>query len=114
MQRTSVSDPPETLYPSFFAPSADVFEWDPVPGVAFYQVYILTVPAPGQPPLQVVEQRVTQPRFSANLGVSPPGTQYMFRLEAYNASGRRIGTFNHYYKDGSGGWFEFRVVPRPG
>jgi hypothetical protein len=96
-----------------YVPSADTFEWDPVPGAASYQAVVLTVPRPGQPPLQVIEKRLTQPRFSPGLGVSTPGTQYMFRVEAYNEANKHIGTFNDYYIDGSGGWLLFTVIPPP-
>ena len=112
-RRTTVSDPPESFYPSLYAPSAEIFEWDPVPGAAYYQVFILTVRGIGQPPLNVIEKRLTQPQFSPGLGVSPPGTEYMFRVEAHNAAGKLIGTFDNYYKNGSGGWLQFRVIPPP-
>lgn len=112
-RRMNVSDPPEFFYPSLHAPSAEIFEWDPVPGAAYYQVFILTVRGIGQPPLNVIEKRLTQPQFSPGLGISPPGTEYMFRVEAHNAAGKLIGTFDNYYKDGSGGWLLFRVIPHP-
>lgn len=112
-RRTNTTDPPENFYPSFYAPSAELFEWDPVPGAAQYQVVILTVRQTGQPPLHVIDQRVTQPRFGPGLGISPPGTHYMFRVEAYSPENKHIGTFNNYYKNGSEGWLSFRVVPPP-
>ena len=33
--RTNISDPPESFYQERRAPSADIFEWDKVPGAAY-------------------------------------------------------------------------------
>lgn len=112
-RRTSVSDPPETLYQTFYAPSAQLFEWEPVPGAAFYSVTFLLQDRQGGPYLDRINERIAATRYSPALRVTSGGAFYSFSVEAFSAANQLIGHFQNYYKDGSGGWFTFRVLSRP-
>ncbi len=112
--RTSVGDPPETTYASFYAPAADVFAWEPVPMAAYYEGAILLQERGTNRRLDTRSFRVTAPSVTPQLPVSPPNTYYGFMVNAYDAGGQLIGVYMRYYRNGSGGWFEFVVLPRPG
>ena len=117
--RASTNDPLETLYQSFYAPSAEVFEWDPVPGATSYAVYFdleegdpKNLASTKRIDLKSISTGLT--RISPKLGVTGPNRFYMFMVQAYNAEKELIGNFRNYYKNGDGGWFEFRVRAGPG
>jgi hypothetical protein len=109
--RTSTTDPPETLYQSFYAPSAEVFAWDPVPGAAYYEAWILLQDRGTGRRLDTKSYRLTTPILSPQLAVTPKDAHYMFSVNAYDSAGRLIGVFQNYFRNGSGGWFEFSVLP---
>ncbi len=112
--RGSVGDPPEITYESMYAPSAEVFAWEPVPAAAYYEATILLQERGTDRRLDTRTFRVTAPSIAPQLPVSPPNTYYMFMVNAYASGGELIGVYTHYYRNGSGGWFEFVVLPRPG
>ncbi|HEU0204550.1 MAG TPA: carboxypeptidase-like regulatory domain-containing protein [Burkholderiaceae bacterium] len=112
-RRTYAQSGPEKLYPSFYAPSAELFVWDPVPGATSYEVTILLVQRRGDRPLDIKTFEVPGTSVRPGLSVTPPNTFYMFRISAYGPSRKLLGVYQNYYHDGSGGWFEFTVVPAP-
>ena len=111
VQRTSAGDPPETLYKGNYGPSADNFEWDAVPGASYYQVYFLLADRNSNAKVENKSDRTIAPQYSPNLNITSPNNKYMFRVEAYSSANEHIGTFMNYYKNGSGGWFEFTIAP---
>jgi hypothetical protein len=112
-ERTSVGDAKEILYKQNFYPSASVFEWDRVPAADQYEVWILLMDVITGQRLDVKNFSTTQTIVSPNLDVNSGNTYYMFRVAAKNNKGGLIGHFSNYYKNGFGGWFEFRVLQRP-
>ena len=111
-RRTSLAAPPETLYAAFYAPSAESFQWDPVPGATSYQASILTVQSGADGArLDTRSWILTQPWFSPGLAPSTPGTEYLFSVEARGPEGQLLGVFRNYYTDGDGGWLKFRISP---
>jgi len=107
--RTYTYDPPEELYRSFYYPSADKFEWEPVPGASSYSIYILENSSSSI----VVDERIRSNRFSPHLDVNAGDEYYEFTLQAYGSEGNLIGIFDNFYKNGRGGWFNFKVIPDP-
>ena len=55
----------------------------------------------------------TQPAMSPNLAVNAANTHYMFTVDAYTVNNAFIGNFTNYFKNGYGGWFEFKVLEKP-
>ncbi len=110
VSRTSTDDPLEVLYKSNYAPSADVFEWDAVPGAAYYQVYFILTDKNTDNLVEDKSGKTTKTQYLPNLNITAQNQKYMFRIEAYNTQNEHIGTFINYYKNGSGGWFEFTVA----
>jgi len=105
-ERTFTTDPRETL-----RQSQGNFEWEPVPGASYYEVYLYLGETGTNEFKRLVNPHKTNITvFRADLQVTSPNTYYMFRVAAYDASGSLIGHFSNYYKNGFGGWFEFGVL----
>lgn len=111
--RTYAGDPPEKLYQSFYSPSADTFEWEPVPGASKYEVRILLNTGKTGEFSTLVDEFVESTEYSPNLDINSGNDYYSFLVYPYNSDGELIGTFDNYYKNGFGGWFEFQVIPHP-
>ncbi len=113
--RTSVYDDFEVLRQGIYAPSADVFAWDPVPGAAYYKVNILlmsgdkTQPVSTHTRIDIKEYQVVTTEIRPQLRATGPSEYYSFSVNAFNAQNEAIGHYSHYYTNGSGGWFEFRI-----
>jgi hypothetical protein len=112
-RRTHVSDPPEKLYHSFYGPSAEKFEWKPVPDAAGYELHYLLEDGNTKKRIDYKTFKTNKTYYYPKLNVTTGNNYYMFRITAHNASNEMIGHFQNYYKDGSGGWFEFTVAAKP-
>lgn len=114
-ERTFVGDPPEKLYESFYHPNASVFEWEPVPGATRYEVYISLNHRTTNKRLDLKKFETRQTRIRPNLKVNKENTYYMFSVTAYKGNNWNdyIGGFRNFYKNGHGGWFEFKVISAP-
>lgn len=110
-RRTSAGDPPEVLSAGFFAPSAQRFEWDPVPAAASYELRFLRME--GDERVESITRTTTGTTFEPELTVTPAGQRYQFTMTARDEQGNLVGNYTHYYRNGSGGWFEFVVVEGP-
>jgi len=110
--RTYAGDPPEKLYQSFYYPSADTFEWEPVPGASKYEVTILLKDGETEKTSVMVDESVVSTQYSPDLEINSGKDCYWFTVSAYNSEGELIGDFSNFYKNGFGGWFEFQVIPR--
>jgi len=111
--RTSVGDLPETLYGPGFAPSAETFAWEPVPGASYYEVRILLMDGDTDESFESRSETVTATRYSPNLSVTSENEYCMFSVSAYNAQHELVGDFSNFYINGSDGWFKFKVLSRP-
>ena len=114
-ERNFVGDPPEELYESFYGPNASVFEWEPVPGATRYEVYISLNHRTTNKRLDLKKIETQQTWIRPKLKVNKENTYYMFSVTAYkgNQWNDYIGGFRNFYKNGHGGWFEFKVIPAP-
>lgn len=114
-ERTFTSDPPEVLYRQNFHPSASVFEWEPVPGATRYEVRILLTDEDTDQKIDEKKFNTTQTTIKPNLSTNYGNTYYMFTVTAYKGNNWSdlIGEFTNYYKNGYGGWFEFKVREKP-
>ena len=104
--RTPIDDPPETLYAAAFA-------WEPVSGASYYEVRILLKDGDTDGEVESRSETVTATLYSPNLNVTSGNEYYMFSVAAYNAQHELVGDFSNFYRNGSGGWFEFKLVSKP-
>ncbi len=111
--RTYAGDPPEKLYQSFYYPSADTFEWEPVPGASGCNVRILLKDGETGSTTSYYDEYVDGTQCSPNLEINSGNDYYMFTIEVHNSNGELIATFDNFYKNGFGGWFEFQIIPHP-
>lgn len=111
--RTNAGDPPETMYGPGFAPSAELFEWEAVPGAASYTVTILLKDDSTGTTTSMVNTQVTSTEYRPGLSPNLLNQHYMFSVEASSSKDEKIGYFDHFYKNGHGGWFEFTLVSHP-
>lgn len=107
--RTSVGDQPETLYGSGFLP----FVWKPVPEASYYEIRLLLKDADTNEEVESRSETVTATRYSPNLNVTSGNEYYIFSVAAYNAQHELVGDFSNFYRNGSDGWFEFKLVSKP-
>lgn len=111
--RTRIDAGPERLYTALHAPSAEVFEWEPVPGAVSYEATIHLM-QPGQPqPLQTRTTTLAATTFRPGLAPTGGNSYYMFSVSAYGPARKLLGVFENYYLDGSGGWLEFTLAEPP-
>ncbi len=105
--RTMTSDPPEII-----SRHENIFEWDPVPGASYYEVYLyLHDVGTNSTNLLVNPYKTKLTRYQADLKATRANTYYMFRVAAYDSQGSLLGDFSNYYKNGFGGWFNFITLP---
>lgn len=112
-ERTFANAPPEILYRQGFNPSAEVFEWDPVPEATRYNVRILLTDGATGNNIDTKSFETTETSIRPGLEVNQGNTYYMFNIEAYKGSSNYVGDFTNYYKNGFGGWFLFKVLEKP-
>jgi len=107
--RTSVGEPPETLYGSGFLP----FVWKPVPEASYYKIRLLLKDGDTDEEVESRSETVTATCYSPNLNVTSENEYYMFSVAAYNAQHELVGDFSNFYRNGTDGWFEFKLVSKP-
>jgi hypothetical protein len=111
-ERTFANDPPELLYRQNYYPTVSLFEWGQVPGADFYEVRFLLIDGNTRQIINNNTFKTQSTRIQPNLNVTNGNNYYSFLVYAYNKNGL-IGGFNNFYKNGYGGWFNFRVAERP-
>ena len=114
-ERKYTYDALEILYKQNYSPSASVFEWEPVPGATRYNVRILLKDKDKGTTKTIKDFYTTETKISPNLDINYGDTHYMFSVTAYKGDKYNdlIGEFTNYYKNGFGGWFEFKVEEKP-
>ncbi len=114
-ERKSTNDALEILYKQNYHPSASVFEWEPVPKATRYNVRILLKDNSNGSTKTIKDFDTTNTKISPNLDINYGNTHYMFLVYAYKGTKYNdlIGEFTNYYKNGHGGWFEFKVEEKP-
>jgi hypothetical protein len=109
-QRTLTGDEPETLYRTFYYPSADRFEWDPVPGAVNYELWFALMDGNSGQRKDFKSHTVSSTAFSPRLEVTSGNDYYMFTMTALNSTNEKVGFYQQYYRNGTGGWFNFKVA----
>lgn len=114
-ERKSTNDDLEILYKQNYHPTASVFEWEPVPKATRYNVRILLKDNSTGTTKSIQNFNTTKTKISPNLDVNYGDTNYMFLVYAYKGNNYNdlIGEFTNFYKNGHGGWFEFKIEEKP-
>jgi hypothetical protein len=108
-ERTMVNNP-DKLYQSSYSPSAELFEWEAVPGATTYDVKFLKYEIGTQAGItQVSGGIVNTLQYHPNLQKNSPNQCYRLDIDAYNEKGEDIGHLENFYQNGWGS-FEFIVM----
>ena len=110
-QRTrSVSDTKENIF-KLQNSSKYTFGWEPVPEADNYRISILLKDATTNQTETILGETTKSTNFTVELNNTPGNQYYMFSVNAFNSNNVLVGLFQYYYTNGSGGWYNFVVIP---
>ncbi len=104
------------VYQSSKSPSAEIFEWYPVPGATSYQLYFMLFEGNPQNAVNakrvdLKEYKISQTTIKPNLQTAVGNRYWSVDISAFNAGNKKIGSLTYFYNDGFGEGWLFRVKP---
>lgn len=111
------SSTPFEFYEPGFGPSAETFEWAPVPGASYYEVSFSLIEGDypkvaGSKRIKFINKNVKSPKISPGLQLTDRRQWYSLYIRAYNNNDKLIGDLMMITSNAWGGGVDFIVLPK--
>ncbi len=111
------SDTPFVFYEPGYGPSAGTFEWAPVPGTSYYEVWFTLMEGDypkiaGSKRIRRIAKNVQSPKISPGLQLTGNRQWYSLYIKAYNSKNKTIGDLNMITSNSWGGTVNFVILPK--